>query len=97
MSNLKTEAKMEALEEITKKVAESAGEGEQIDGMLNFAIGVQSMMAIDIYDKILTEKIGDFGSLLTAIENGEFRDNNGTLLTDTLTFQNLKKKLANES
>ncbi len=84
------EAKMEALEEITNAVKEKAGKDT---GLASFAMGMQSLMAIQIYEEKLDEKLGDIVTLLNTIGDSGFVNADGVPLTDTLTFINLKNRL----
>lgn len=85
------EAKMEVLEDITKMVTDK---GES--GMAAFAMGLHATMSIEMFITKLEEKLGSFDGLLSALEAGNFTDENGTPLSDTLTYQNLKKRLIKE-
>ena len=88
----KQQAKTEAIEEITSEVKNS---GVENVGMASFVVGVQTMMAIDVYEKKLTENLGEVISLLEAL--GNTVTENGSPLTDSITFQNLKKRLSDET
>ena len=87
----RNDAKMERLEEITKTVAEKGGENT---GLAGFAMGMQSLMAIQMYEDKLDEKLGDMVMLLNTIGESGFVNAEGIPLTDTLTFINLKNRLA---
>lgn len=90
--SLANTAKMEVLQEMTTLIEEQGG-----DGMAVFAMNMQSMNAIMMYEKKLDELAGSLDGLFSALEEGEFTDSNGTLLTETITYQNLKKRLTSES
>jgi len=90
----RSEAKMEVLEELNKEISEKAGPD---GGMIVLAMNMQTMTAISMYEKKLAEKLGSVSGLITALEEGNFKDDNGSSLTDTLTFQNLKKRLSDEA
>ena len=88
---LEDQAKVEVVEEITKLTTEKGG-----DGMATFAMGMQAVMVIEMYNDKLNEKLGGLGTLLTALESGGFTDESGSKLTDTITFQTLKKRLSDD-
>ena len=88
----RSDAMMETLEEITKVVEENGGTGMQSLGM-----SMNAMMAIDMYEKKLEEKLGNFIGLITAIESGNYTDENGVSLTTSLTFKSLKNRLTSEA
>lgn len=87
--DIRNQAKMNTLEAVSTKVAEE-GSG---DPMAILAIGLQTAMAIGMYEEELDKLTGDIMKLFTALENGEFKDEGGTNLTDTITFKQLKNRL----
>ena len=98
MSNIRIKAKMKTLEELTEKISKaSKEEGKELPPMATFAMGMQTMMTIEMYETHLSELGGHVNLLLTALESGGFTDEQGTALTDTLTFQNLKNRLKDDS
>ena len=88
---MKSTAKMKTVEEIIKKASE--GEGEKVNPMATFAMGIMATTAISIYEEQLDKLAGNINDLISALEKCNFTDENGTAMTDTLTFQNLKKRL----
>ena len=93
MKNIKDEAKMKTIEEVAEQ---SKKDGED-NPMAAVAMSMMSIAAISMYEKHLDELGGNINDLIGALEKGNFTDENGTSMTDTLTFQNLKKRLTSES
>ena len=89
----KDQAKIETISKLTKKIQLETIESEN-SGMIILIMNSHAMMAIEMYDEKLTEKLGSFVDLLNALEQGNFKDENGVLLKDTLTYQNLKKRIS---
>lgn len=87
---IEDKAKMEVLENLTNEAAEKG-----VDPMTIMAMGMQTMMVISEYQKKVEESEGGLGleNLVSAIENGGFTDENGTSISDTITFKQLKNKL----
>ena len=91
MRNARTEAKMEVIEDLQKEIAAK----ETSDPMASFAMSMMAMMAITEYEKKVDAKMGDITALLDTL--GNTITEGGSPLTDTLTYQNLRKRLASES
>lgn len=86
--SLQTEAKMKTVEEIAKLLDE-----KEAPPMAALAMNMQTIMVIDMYDTNLAELSGDTKKLIEALAVGGFTDENGTSLTDTITFKKLKDSL----
>ena len=92
--NARSEAKIEVLEIMNREISDRAGPD---NSMAVLAMSMQTLASIAMYEEKLDSKMGNVTALLTALEEGNFTDENGSSLTDTLTFQNLKKRLVNEA
>jgi len=81
------------LETISDLIEEMESSGQKLDSMSTFMFNMQNMTVLAAYNAKLRDLGGDFEGILAAIENGNYSDENGGLLTDSLTFQQLKKRL----
>lgn len=89
--SIQTEAKLEVIKDLQEAATEKGA-----DPMTAFAMSINAMAAISNYEKKIEDKLGTFTGLIKALEDGGFSDINGTLITDTLTFKNLKNRLTAE-
>lgn len=87
------QAKYNVLKKISEIISEKT---EKVNPMHSFAMQMQTTVAINMYEEELKEALGSVSTLLETLENGNFVDENGSKLTDSITFSNLKKRLTAE-